>query len=712
MANSKMYKLGTKSQYMNTYNKDMTKMVNALKESSTATTDALTQDTFYSYLDGYTSNSNGSNKGTTNGYRIKVVIYVAAPDTTKRTVQYRVSVFFARTDGYSSTNTLNLTMKATKANKTETASKYLALSNSAGWVLAQEVKGISLSYPDSGTLTETIQITGNNSPSTSCSSITCKFTFQLPTIEAPLTAARTVPDPRTLTLGSSATKMNNLKIEADKADMKVDLKITLLNADGTDSNQVSTILTKSTARTYSWVAPIAWANTMTDRTSATARMTLTSFKSDGTTQIGNSRNANITVNVPDLTDSENPTGIKVTGIDVSASNGGKLVIGQTVPKVTIALDKSNARGATVTKVECTVGSETKSANSETTAFTMTNKIVSESTIVRVTVTDSRGRTHSMSKTATGSNPIAAMSIIDLAASRGTGSEGSFTPNDEGTVAKVTFSLSSPQIKSEGSSGSREFKVRYFFRATDEGTMGAVSYDVPSSNIQLNRTEGTATGEFYVTGLQQSKSYIIKLVASDNNFEDQQSRETVVSTAFYFLEFHKSGTGIGLGQAANANKFDIAIPTQFHSTVVNSSGSAITSDERKKDNINSIETLNIEKLLKLYKEVDPIIFRYKEEVAKYQDDALIHFGFSANKFKDAMDHAGLDSDEFSVVQEYEDHRKDPNTMEDIVENFLAMKYDEITPLNFLMIKFILKELININNRLKEVEKNGKNNDCKE
>ena len=599
MANSKMYKLGTKSQYMNTYSKNITKMVNELKESTTATTSALANDTFYVYKDGYTSNANGSNKGTTNGYRIKVVVFVAAPDTTKRTVTYRVSVFFCRSDGYSSTNTLNLTMKATKANKTEQTSKNLTLSNSAGWVLAQEVKGISLTYPDSGTLTETIQITGNNSPSTSCKSITCKFTFQLPTIEAPLTAARTVPNPRTLTLGSSATKMNNLAIEADKADMKVDLKITLLNADGSDSNQVSTILTKSTARTYSWIAPIAWANAMPDRTSASARMTLTSFKSDGTTQIGNSRNALITVNVPELDDSENPTGIKVTAIDVSASDGGKLIIGQTVPTISIALDKTNARGATVTKVECTVGSETKTANSDTTSFNMDNKIVSESTIVRVTVTDSRGRTHSLSKSVTGSNPIAAMSIIDLAASRGTGSDSSFVPNDEGTVAKVTFSLSSPQIKSEGPSGSRIFKARYFLRATDEGTMGAVSYDVPSNNIQLNRDEGTATGEIYISGLEQSKSYIIKLVASDTNFSDQQSRETIVSTAFYFLEFHKSGTGIGIGQAANANKFDVALPTQFHSTVVNSSGSAITSDERKKEDISSIDPM-IDKLLKLYR----------------------------------------------------------------------------------------------------------------
>ena len=72
----------------------------------------------------------------------------------------------------------------------------------------------------------------------------------------------------------------------------------------------------------------------------------------------------------------------------------------------------------------------------------------------------------------------------------------------------------------------------------------------------------------------------------------------------------------------------------------------------------------------------------------------------------MDHAGIGSDEFGIIQEYDDRKKDPETMEDIVETFLAMKYDEITPLNFLMIKFILKELININDRLKEVEKEWK------
>lgn len=707
MANSNLYKLGTKAQYINTYKKRITKMMNGLKESSTATTGALSQEVFYVYKDGYTSNANGSNKGTTNGYRIKVVVYTTA-NATSRVASYRLYVFFARTDSFSSNNTLNLKLQAAKANKTVNESKSLSLSNSAGWVLAMDVKGITLNYPDNGVLTETITVTGNNKPQTSCSSITCSFTFQLPNIGKVLTAASTVPNPRTLILG--ATRMNNLKIIADSTDMKVDLNVTLLNNDGSSSGQVSTILTKSTARTYSWTPPIGWANYITNRDSATAKMTLTSFKSDGKTQIGDSRNAIITVNVPNINDATNPTGFKITAVSVTDTSGGKLIIGKSVPKITIALDKTNARGATVTKVECTVGSETKSANGETLEFTMTNKITSASTVVQVYVTDSRGRKYTFSKTVTASDPIAAMSITSLSASRGNNSDSSFVANDEGTSLKVSFSLLSPLIKSQGASGTKTFTMGYQYRATSTTSFNTKT-NIDSANITIDRTTGIGKGTFYITGLSKSESYIVKITASDDDNATLHTRETMVSTAFYFLEFHKSGTGLGLGQAANANKFDVALPTQFHSTVVNSSGAAITSDERKKEDITSIDPM-IGKLLKLYKEVDPIIFRYKEEVAKYQDDALIHFGFSANKFKDAMDHAGIDSDEFSLVQEYEDRKKDPETMEDIVETFLAMKYDEITSLNFLMIKFILRELININDRLKEVEKNGKNNDSEE
>lgn len=710
MANSKMHKVCTKADYQSKYSSSITK-VGQVNPATAAVTSALDKETFYAYLDGYTSNANGSNQGTTNGYRIKVLVYISNPNTTNRTVNYRVMVFFARTDGYSSTNTVNLTMKCTNAKTTKNQAANMTLSSSAGWVLAQDVKSISLSYPDSGVLTETVQITGDNKPQTSCSSITCKFTFQLPTIatkaSTTITAARTVPDPRTLTLG--VTKMNNVPITADTTDMKVDCYVTLLDADGKETNNVSTILTKSTARSYSWTPPIAWANQMTDRVTATATMTLASYQSDGKTQIGNSRHANITVNVPEANDSTCPTGITISKISVEPVDGDDIIINESIPKVIITLNKSNARGATVSKIECTVGSEKKTANGETTTFTMSNKITSANTSVLVTVTDSRGRVTTKSTSVSGSSPIAAMSILDLSASRGTGSGDSFIPNDEGTVCKVSFSLSSPQIKSEGSSGSRNFSAYYMCRSSDQSTMSVTSVDVPSSAINLDRSEGTATGSFYISGLEKSKTYIIKLVASDTNFDTQQSRETTVSTAFYFLEFHSSGTGIGIGQAANANKLDIALPTQFHTTVVNSSGSAITSDERKKEDIHTIESLNIEKLLNLYKEVNPIIFKYKEEVARLHDDALVHFGFSANKFKDAMDKVGLDSDEFGVVDEYQDHRKDPNTMKDIVETFLAMKYDEITPLNFLMIKFILKELININNRLEEVEKNGKNNE---
>ena len=41
----------------------------------------------------------------------------------------------------------------------------------------------------------------------------------------------------------------------------------------------------------------------------------------------------------------------------------------------------------------------------------------------------------------------------------------------------------------------------------------------------------------------------------------------------------------------------------------------------------------------------------------------------------------------------------------VERFLTLRYEEITPLNFFMIKLLLRELYNINKHIKELEENG-------
>jgi len=593
MANSTMRKLATLSEYKSTYGSSVNNVANKAPIGA-ATTGALEKNTIYAYTDGYTTNANGSNQGTTNGWRIKVLVYVSAP-TSSRTITYRVLTYFARTDGYSSTNTLNMTMKATKANKTENTSVKLTLSDSAGWVLAQDVKSIQLTYPSNGVLTETIQITGNNSPSTSCKSIVCNFTFQLPSAGSVATAATMSPSPTTLTLGT--TSMSNVAITANQSTSKVTLIATLLDADGEDTASKATILSKSTARTFSWTPPISWASdsSLTTRTSATVKMSLTTYQSDGSTQIGSTQTYKVTVNVPDLNDSNNPTGITISTIKCEPTSGTDFIINKSIPKITVTLDKSKARGAGVSRIEYTVGDDFDVKNGETLTYTAINPVVSNPTNVTVKVYDTRGRSSSKKTTITPGNPIPAMSITSLNASRGNGTGSSFVSNDEGTSVKVTFSLSSPLIKSEGTSSSKTFTVKYQYRTTS-GSFGSET-SVSSGNITIDKSEGTANGEFYITGLTQSESYVIKISASDTG--STQTRETVISTAFYFIELHKSGTGIGIGQAANENKVDIAIATQFHSTVVNSSGAAITSDEKKKDDIKSIETLDIEKLLELY-----------------------------------------------------------------------------------------------------------------
>ena len=56
--------------------------------------------------------------------------------------------------------------------------------------------------------------------------------------------------------------------------------------------------------------------------------------------------------------------------------------------------------------------------------------------------------------------------------------------------------------------------------------------------------------------------------------------------------------------------------------------------------------------------------------------------------------------FGIVEEVQTMDKKKQ-----VERFLTLRYEEITPLNFFMIKLLLRELYNINKHIKELEENG-------
>ena len=143
-------------------------------------------------------------------------------------------------------------------------------------------------------------------------------------------------------------------------------------------------------------------------------------------------------------------------------------------------------------------------------------------------------------------------------------------------------------------------------------------------------------------------------------------------------------------------------TRFYGKVYNSEGGvAITSDENKKNNIMPLrDNIDIGSLFQFYNDVEPISFQYNDA-----QDELTHYGFSAQNVRKSLEIISDDVENRGIVENTESIKRDKQTGKDVIEHFLTLRYEEITPLNFLAIKMILLELNNINKHLKEIDVNG-------
>lgn len=107
------------------------------------------------------------------------------------------------------------------------------------------------------------------------------------------------------------------------------------------------------------------------------------------------------------------------------------------------------------------------------------------------------------------------------------------------------------------------------------------------------------------------------------------------------------------------------------------------------------------ILNLFKNLDPVSFKYNG-----QKKDLIHFGFLANKIKDIFENNNIDASKYSIIEEIEEEVVDEETHEKHKETILTLKYEEIIPILFLIIKILLRELNNINTRIENLEEENK------
>lgn len=286
----------------------------------------------------------------------------------------------------------------------------------------------------------------------------------------------------------------------------------------------------------SYTIPQSWLNAIPNATSGTAKVTVTTYS--GSTKIGSAVSKNFTVTVPS---SVVPTISSVAVADtVTAVSSffGNMVQNKSKPKFTITA--AGALSSTI-KTYKTVFEGKSYSGATPTAGVITGSGTVSATI---TITDSRGRTASTTKTWTVA-PYTAPKIISF---QGFRSLADGTENYEGAHlnAAVNFSIS-PVSQKNTAAYTLEYKLQSATTWTNL-TSGAV-YALKDNII-------SASGIF---GLDNS--YDVRLSVTDHFTTVRSVIE--IPTAFTLLDFNASGRGVAFGKVSELSEgIEFALPTVF------------------------------------------------------------------------------------------------------------------------------------------------------
>ena len=302
----------------------------------------------------------------------------------------------------------------------------------------------------------------------------------------------------------------------------------------------------------SYAIPQSWLNAIPSATSGTAKVTVTTYS--GSTKIGTAVSKNFTLTVPSTVV---PTISAVTlseGVSGIAAQFGGYV--QNKSKIAVKIAAAGVLSSTIKSYKTTI----QGANFTAASFTSGVLTKSGTSNVTVTVTDSRGRTASTTKSIT---------VIAYAAPKITSFQGfrclaNGTENYEGTYlnAAVNFSISSV-----GSKNTASYALEY--KLKDAASWTALT---SGSVYALNKNIISASGFMSV-----DNSYDIRLSVTD--FFSTVRSTFEIPTAFTLLDFNASGRGIAFGKVSELEEgIEVDLPMSINKYVY--MGGIKKSDEEK------------------------------------------------------------------------------------------------------------------------------------
>lgn len=286
----------------------------------------------------------------------------------------------------------------------------------------------------------------------------------------------------------------------------------------------------------SYAIPTSWMNAIPNATSGTAKVTVTTYS--GSTKIGSAVSKTFKVTVPStvvptigaVTISEAVSGL-------AAQFGGYV---QNKSKLAVKITAAGAYSSTIKAYKTTI----QGANFTAASFTSGFLTKSGTSTVTITVTDSRGRTASTTRSIT-VNAYAAPKITTF---QGFRCLADGTENYEGTYlsARVNFAISPISDKNTAS-----YTLEYKLQSADEWTA------LTSGSVYaFNDSIVSASGLFGV-----DNTFDIRLSVKDYFTTVRSTFE--LPTAFTLLDFNKSGRGIAFGKVSELEEgIEFALPTAF------------------------------------------------------------------------------------------------------------------------------------------------------
>lgn len=300
---------------------------------------------------------------------------------------------------------------------------------------------------------------------------------------------------------------------------------------------------------YSWTIPRDIANRITSSTSATITIVCRTYS--GNTQIGSDQTVSFTGNVPsDIKPSA--SGLSVSeAVSAIKTKFGVYLKGQS--KLAISFSESGSYGSWITsrKIEC--NNQTFWSTSATTDYLYT----SGSLKVTATVTDSRGRSASISTTVT----VYDYSSPWVNALKGIRCNSDGTNADDGEYLKIQFSAG---VASVSSKNSATYQLGY--RLSNSG-----NYTYKTLDLSALSYSDTTTGVISGLKFAMDKTYDIVLVVTDK-IGLEARRSDVVSTAFELVNYYPDGSGMAIGKfAESSNLFDVGMDAKYRKAIYADNG---------------------------------------------------------------------------------------------------------------------------------------------